>query len=365
MIYDVNSPLFRSFLSQKVLLTVSPNLVLENWSTELSESKVSFALGAYQAVVEKLRSKVNEDVNHKEINQFEELEVYKIVFDTSNIDFGEHLIEDSEPEVEKNCLASIETQVSAKVEKNSVVITRLESSESIMEEKRLGVSMHQKNKFEEFSRQKEEKEVKPLSENSNKVEEQKEEMYISGSKALSHLLSDSKVSGNDDDNREYISRMNSQRSETNSWSPEYNSKVADNYQTMGSNLGSFGSMRKEKEWRRTLACKLFEERHNADGGEGMDSLWETYETDSIKLQAKSKSKKGKKGSMENYYNGENEEEEEEDESNAQLCCLQALKFSAGKMNLGMGRPNLVKISKALKGIGWLHNVTKHGKKSYY
>ncbi|KAJ0112364.1 hypothetical protein Patl1_01555 [Pistacia atlantica] len=123
-------------------------------------------------------------------------------------------------------------------------------------------------------------------------------------------------------------------------------------------------MRKEKEWRRTLACKLFEERHNVDGSEGMDSLWETYETDSNKLQTRNKSKKGKKGGSKHY--GDNDDEEEEDEiDDGQLCCLQALKFSAGKMNLGMGRPNLVKFSKALKGIGWLHNVTKHGKKIYH
>nr|GEX27445.1 neurogenic differentiation factor 1 like [Tanacetum cinerariifolium] len=32
-------------------------------------------------------------------------------------------------------------------------------------------------------------------------------------------------------------------------------------------LSSHGSMKEEKEWRRTLACKLFEERHNSRGGE--------------------------------------------------------------------------------------------------
>jgi hypothetical protein len=36
-----------------------------------------------------------------------------------------------------------------------------------------------------------------------------------------------------------------------------------------------------------------------------------------------------------------------------LCCLEGMKFSAGKMNLGMGRPNLHKISKTFKGFGWL------------
>uniref|UniRef100_A0A803LNL5 Uncharacterized protein n=1 Tax=Chenopodium quinoa TaxID=63459 RepID=A0A803LNL5_CHEQI len=62
-------------------------------------------------------------------------------------------------------------------------------------------------------------------------------------------------------------------------------------QTLGGQpyMGSFGSMRKEKEWRRTLACKIFEERHNGSnnqaaingggGEEGMDLLWETYETE--------------------------------------------------------------------------------------
>ncbi|CAI0426558.1 unnamed protein product [Linum tenue] len=137
------------------------------------------------------------------------------------------------------------------------------------------------------------------------------------------------------------------------------------------NLGSYGSMRKEKEWRRTLACKLFEERHNADSSEGMDSLWETYETESGNngnSEKKSKSKLGKKKGASNkighhhYDDNDGKEEEEEEEEmgggDGRLCCLQALKFSAGKMNLGgMGKPNLVKISKAFKGFGWLHNVT--------
>ncbi|KAK8565173.1 hypothetical protein V6N13_020298 [Hibiscus sabdariffa] len=110
-------------------------------------------------------------------------------------------------------------------------------------------------------------------------------------------------------------------------------------------------MRKQKEWKRTLACKLFEERHSHKvdgGGERMDLLWETYETDSNnKPQLKSSSKKGKKdGGKNNSYRYDNEE------SNGQLCSLHALKLSAGKMSSGMERPNLVKISKALKGIGW-------------
>ncbi|KAE9617990.1 hypothetical protein Lalb_Chr03g0041401 [Lupinus albus] len=146
-------------------------------------------------------------------------------------------------------------------------------------------------------------------------------------------------------------------------SPESNGRVS-NEAFSSSNLGSFGSMRVEKEWRRTLACKLFEERHNnsnnnGDGSDGgMDMLWETYETESNKVLTKSNTKKGKKGEIQCYEDDEEEEEFEE----GKLCCLQALKFSAGKMNIGIGRPNLLKFSKALKGIGWLHHVGKNGKK---
>ncbi|EEF29637.1 uncharacterized protein LOC8279038 [Ricinus communis] len=368
------SPLFiTTFLLLLVFLTVSPNLVHDNLSTELSESKVSFLLGTYQTVVERLRSKVEEHGN-PELNQFEELEVYKIVFDTSDFDIGENPIQVLESDAKENCLTSDATQVKNNSSsedsgnENLVVITRSESSQLIAEAKPLGVFLHQKEEFEELASKKEAKDVKPLSSNFNKVEsEQKEEPYMrSGSKAMGYKLRDAKISA--DDGGECLSRMNSQKLDSNPWSSpdnggEYNSKAMNNSQTMGANLGSFGSMRKEKEWRRTLACKLFEERHNADGGEGMDMLWETYETDSIKVQGKSKSKKGKKGNIERHHDDDVDDEDEDELSNGQLCCLQALKFSAGKMSLGMGRPNLVKISKALKGIGWLHHVTK-GKKGY-
>lgn len=135
------------------------------------------------------------------------------------------------------------------------------------------------------------------------------------------------------------------------------------------NLVNSGSMRKEKEWKRTLACKLFEERHNngSEGGteEGMDSLWETYEnTDLNKFQNRSKkgAKTEAKRKTKNHYAAFEEEEDDDDGEAAKLCCLQALKFSAGKMNMGMGmmgRPGFVKISKAFKGIGWLHSPARH------
>lgn len=369
------SPLFiTTSLLLLALLTVSPNLVHDNSHIELSESKVSFILGTYQAVVERLRSKAED--GHEEFHYFEELEAYKIVFETSNLDIEGNPVEALELEAKENCLASTEVEVhksssrdedanlsgvsqvlNSNLDEKSVVITRPESTQLIAEGKTLGGFLHQKEEFEDLWCQKEEKEVKPLSVNSNKVEEHKEEPSMrSGSKAVGHKISEVKVSG-DDSGEYYTPKQNSP-----DYGEDYISKITENSQTMGSNLGSFGSMRKEKEWRRTLACKLFEERHNVDGGEGMDLLWETYETDSIKVQAKSKTKKGKKGSIEYYDDDEDEEEEKND---GQLCCLQALKFSAGKMNLGMGRPNLVKISKALKGIGWLHHVSRHGKKGYH
>ncbi|KAM7501594.1 hypothetical protein LguiB_000498 [Lonicera macranthoides] len=150
--------------------------------------------------------------------------------------------------------------------------------------------------------------------------------------------------------------------------PDDTLRVANNERILPikeSNLGTYGSMRKEKEWKRTLACKLFEERHNVGGDEGMDSLWETYEVDSSKEKQKRDTKKKNSKKMGAEFLEDNESEfdyEEDEERNVQLCCLQALKFSAGKMNLGMGRPNLVKFSKALKGIGWLHHVSKNSKK---
>lgn len=140
-------------------------------------------------------------------------------------------------------------------------------------------------------------------------------------------------------------------------------------------LRSYGSMRKEKEWRRTLACKLFEERHNADVGQGMDQLWETYETETEKKQTeeekKKKDKKTKKSMMmimktKSIEKKEVVVEEEEDEDGIdqqQLCCLQALKFSTGKMHMGIARPNLLKLSKAFKGIGRFYNANKHPKKA--
>lgn len=125
------------------------------------------------------------------------------------------------------------------------------------------------------------------------------------------------------------------------------------------NLSSNGSMRREREWERTLACKLFEERQNVGGGEGMDSLWEAYEMEEFGKVGRRKKERGRVRREKKIV----EREGEDEEIGGQLCCLQALKLSAGKViNLGVGKPNLVKISKAIKGIGWLHKTTKNSKK---
>lgn len=146
-------------------------------------------------------------------------------------------------------------------------------------------------------------------------------------------------------------------------------------ENLGLCLGGFGSMRQtEKEWKRTLACKLFEDRHgNSDSNighgqrdeEGMDLLWETYERNesstsipesSYDKKAVKESKTTRKMELQKEEEEEEEEDGDEEEMSKRLCCLEALKMSVGKVNLGMGRPNFAKISKALRGIGWLHHV---------
>ncbi|XP_022727833.1 uncharacterized protein LOC111283504 [Durio zibethinus] len=369
-IFSFLSPLFvTTSLLLLAFFTLTPSFVNQAGSCHLEylpESKVSFLLTTYQTLVETLRSKVNDESDG--FGCLEELEAYKIVFETSTT------LEVLEMATKEDCLEAVdapvdkgvnvrETLTSTSLDEKSGQVTRPESNQVKAVVKIFEDFLQEKEGVENLSLKRREKEVKSLSVESNKGEEQKEEELMrSGSKAMGNRISDPKVSADNGGEHADKAMVNSQRA---NWSTEndgdnYNSKVTDNYQTMGSTLGNFGSMRKEKEWRRTLACKLFEERHNMEGGEGMDLLWETYETDSNKVQLKSRSKKGKKGGNE-YY--DHDEDGYEEDSDGQLCCLQALKFSAGKMNLGMGRPNLVKISKALKGIGWLHHVSsRHVKK---
>ncbi|XP_006663429.1 centrosome-associated protein CEP250 [Oryza brachyantha] len=150
-------------------------------------------------------------------------------------------------------------------------------------------------------------------------------------------------------------------------------------------VGGEGSPRKEKEWKRTLACKLYEERMQlklcrdravVECSDNMDMLWEAYEVGvggggassaAATKRGGSKTKRGSSSKQEHSIaKGTQEQVEAEDEDDGdgdgdydeegsvrQLCCLQALKFSTRKMNLGGGKPSLAKISKVLRRVAAL------------
>ncbi|TQE12411.1 hypothetical protein C1H46_002064 [Malus baccata] len=369
-----------SFLSPLFITTallVVAYLTVQHDVADSKSSKVKLGclVTAYQTVLEGLHKfRVDDsdggdgDHDHEEFRSSVELEAYRIVFDTSTFEINE-------TPAEKNCSQLFEAQVEDVSSHEANCASDVSDAASdVFDDKfeipaEAFVEEEEENWPENLCKKEEEEEVinPPPSTESKKVEEQegKEKRFMRRGESKDYL-------GDGGELNSKLSRVNSQTLGANLWESRLNpqtlgANVGECYYNMSPNLGSFGSMRKEKEWRRTLACKLFEERHqNVDGGgegggEGMDMLWETYdETESLKVVKgkKSKSKKGKDGKAESN-------EGEEEEFDGQLCCLQALKFSAGKMNLGMGRPNLVKFSKALKGFGWLHHVTKHGKKGHH
>ncbi|CAI9778623.1 unnamed protein product [Fraxinus pennsylvanica] len=339
------SPLFMTtFLLSLSLLTLIPSFY-KNFAAESS----------------------TDDDEHEEFHCMEDLEVYKIVFGESEVDVKgipvEVLEEKSEVRSSHEDSSSISKSeaFTGNLEENSVLMEKLE-------EKRLEDFLKVLDEFETETCNVKGKKVEPTSSTKANefVEKEKEKSLTrNGSKTMDNVT---------DDGKEYNSKIKACGLDIDYTDNggEYTSKVKS---SDGQNLGTYGSMRKEKEWKRTLACKLFEERHNGDGGEGMDSLWETYEMDSDKSKPKSDPKKkiNDKNKNENKIKIKNKKSEiqlhepdENDIDDGQLCCLQALKFSAGKMNLGIGRPNVVRnISKAIKGIGWLHNVSRQGKKVHH
>ncbi|KAF8649492.1 hypothetical protein HU200_064301 [Digitaria exilis] len=148
------------------------------------------------------------------------------------------------------------------------------------------------------------------------------------------------------------------------------------------NLVSVGSpSQKDKEWKRTLACKLYEERMQirlcrdravVEGSDNMDMLWEAYEVGSGGSRGRDGKRSGSKdkggaNKVEELVNEGLEEEEgdddEEEGSVRQLCCLQALKFSTRKMNFGGGKPSLSKISKVLRRMTALSRMGSRRKQS--
>uniref|UniRef100_A0A9I9DNF8 Transmembrane protein n=1 Tax=Cucumis melo TaxID=3656 RepID=A0A9I9DNF8_CUCME len=114
-----------------------------------------------------------------------------------------------------------------------------------------------------------------------------------------------------------------------------------------------------------MECKVFEDE------EKMDLLWEKYEDQELVVVIEEEVNKknrciSKKKDLRSLVNQQKEmeelEEEEEEEENGKICCLQALKFSSSKMRFGMGKKNgLKKISKAFKGLKFLHQLTTNGK----
>ncbi|MED6115645.1 hypothetical protein PIB30_092660 [Stylosanthes scabra] len=336
-IFSFLSPLFitTTLLLLVALLTFTPNQEKLGGS-EISESRLDFLRSVFQTHVAAWLLSKADDNKDEEIGYLAEFEAYLVMFQASIFEafdpkpVEEHGSEQAPHEEGREVFSSImEEQRVVNTEENKVV----EKVDTVAEVKSLESLFQENSEFlkDDVFCQKQKKEVKEvdIEIETKKVEESERRWSFR----------------NNSDHK-------SQQQEAILGNPN-------NF----NNLGGFGSMRVEKEWRRTLACKLFEERHNANGSDdGMDMLWETYETESNKVVLKkSNTKKTKKAEI--VFNEEEEEDDEdEDEMEGKLCCLQALKFSAGKMNLGMGRPSLVKFSKALKGIGLFHHVGKHGKK---
>ncbi|XP_022889097.1 uncharacterized protein LOC111404536 [Olea europaea var. sylvestris] len=269
------------------------------------------------------QSSSKDDDEHEEFQCMEDLEVYKIVFGESEFEVKGILL-DEKSEVNSN------HEDSSSISKSEALIGNLEEN---------SVRTDLDEKVEEKKIVLEGKKVDPTS--GTKAEE-----FVDMETEISLTRNGSKATDN---------------GEEHTW------KIKSSEKFSSQNLGSYGSMRKEKEWKRTLACKLFEERRNVDGSEGMDSLWETYEMDSDKSKLKNDAKKKINIKSKNKKSViDVQENENEEEIDGKLCCLQALKFSAGKMNLGIGRPNVVRnISKAIKGIGWLHTVNRQVKKVHH
>ncbi|CAH8330369.1 unnamed protein product [Eruca vesicaria subsp. sativa] len=308
-----------------------------------------------------LEPKLN--VNSENVNSFEELEAYKLVVEACSMECAS---EDESMEVtfvDKFCSHEVSTTVSKALTDDPcdepVEIQPLKFEDP------MDVEKEEEEETEKCEKKEIEEKVKPTSD--VVIDNDEGQFWKEPTKEESKAQKVDFV-GNCDDESYDVPSLSEFLGE------EKKSKVTDEKEEEDASLKSFGSMRKEKEWRRTLACKLFEERHNADVGQGMDQLWETYETETEKKQTEEDKKKDKKKTKRSMMMKTKsiekkevvvEEEEEDDDGidQQQLCCLQALKFSTGKMHLGIARPNLVKLSKAFKGFGRFYNAHKHPKKA--
>lgn len=355
---------FLSFLSPLFITTSFLLLLLglahRNSASTLFEPRKNFLLSTFHVIQQSLREKFRFE-SQELYPKFEECEAYKLVFvfDSPASDMVEH------PTGEEYLLQSFddkEVVVADVGVKPAAEVHHTKSKESqFVEEKKLQDFL---GVLEDFDDDVVEKNVDPISTKSIEfVEENVDESKVGkGSEAKD-------VNGGGH-SRRVMSLAK----------PFYEEATIESVECT-SNLGSYGSMRKEKEWKRTLACKLFEERHNAvaEGDERIDALWERHESDelskSMRMATDTNKKKNTKTSTTLNLYGDVEKEDDDDNDDddneeleitkVQLCCLQAFKFSAGKMNLRMRKPNLVKFSKALKGISWLHYAKRHGKKERY
>lgn len=310
-LFSFLSPLFILLLS---LLAICPQ----------SKGDFDLVLSVYKALKEKLSLNTDPD---DDFSQFEELELYKMVFDTSSFYQIEYSDEDQD-----NSICEIPRMGTFEaldlVDEKTVEVDWEESAKPLKEERNL----------EEF--------LEPLEDFEN-------------TPCFRNLHS---IDPNKPDSEKEVFQKSTGSEEVESKKSAFSDSPSSG--GLDSSLSSYGSMRREKEWTRTLACKLFEERHRGDGEEGMDLLWETYENDSSNKCKKTNSDTKKNKKMKKIDTEFRYEDDGDGDVAVGVCCLQALKFSTAKMNLGMGRPNIVKISKAIKGFGWLHNVTRHSKRGY-
>ncbi|KZV25712.1 hypothetical protein F511_04773 [Dorcoceras hygrometricum] len=337
-----------------VLFAVLPGLAHDSFSTEFGQSWVG-----HLQIACRLQSK--KEVENGGFGFLEDLEMYKVVFGPSMMGVEGNQVEVMEEKSGEIPLEGLQSGVSLEGDHNHnkcelITADKVRESSFLgaeMEEKRLKSFLKLLDQFERMSTGLDEKKVeRRLKKETGKIGD-KQMIYVSPLGNESQAAAEKINANNTTWRKERTPKVKAHAQRLN-FNDEYTNE--DGVESSPTIAGTYGSMRKEKEWRRTLACMLFEERHNVDGGEGMDSLWETYETDSTK----SKSSKKNNGKMSGFEPDEDCGYEDEMEGN--LCCLQAIKLSAGKMNLGVGKPNLVKFSKAVKGFGWLHRVSKNNKK---
>ncbi|KAL8106588.1 hypothetical protein AgCh_023375 [Apium graveolens] len=335
-----------SFLSP-LFVTVSliaSVLIYDNFTPKLSEPGCSFLLSAFSAVLDILSSKFAEG-----FEDFEEFEVYKIVFllnETSTF------AEEFEPECEeKYCLEDVDQvlTLSSGFKTRSSMYQLAQTTEEDVLKLRIGSEATDINIDCCDNGKEQTGSVKLCVDSHDKIGPEATDINIDSCDNGKECTESVKLCV---DLHDKIVKCDVKKG-----------LHALNFDNEESNLGNYRSMRKDKEWKRTLACKLYDERHYnvMEGNEGMDSLWETYESDSPKSISARKDNK-RRSLKKKSSDLEDEDDDEVEMTNGHLCCLQAFKFSARKMNMGMGRTNIVRITKALKGIGWLHHVKKHDKK---